>query len=101
MGGQGGFDGSLALVAWLQFVMVCIQVLQTVALLIAPVIGNLIGLFGLILFLWMLTSFVAVLHGFRSLAQVFVMIIVSTFGLIFLLSILLMIFGVRIEGVPL
>ncbi|MEM9032698.1 MAG: hypothetical protein AAGB18_08625, partial [Pseudomonadota bacterium] len=90
-------DETAIIVAWLQFIMVCVQVVQTAALIIMPPMAGLIGIVALVLFLWLLTNFIAVLHGFRSLAQVFVMILVSTFTIAFVLSILLAIFGVGIQ----
>jgi hypothetical protein len=48
--------------------------------------------------MWLLTNFVAVIHGFRSLGQVFVMILVSLFVLAFVLSILLTLVGVTVPG---
>ncbi|MGI1661729.1 Yip1 family protein [Palleronia sp. KMU-117] len=97
-GGTGNLGETILLVAWLQFVMVCIQVVQTAFMLILPPVGSLLGIVGLVLFLWLLTNFVAVVHGFRSLGQVFVMILVSMFVLAFVLSILLTLAGVSVPG---
>lgn len=93
MGGRGSFDEGLLLVVWLQFIMIVLQAIQTVSILIAPFLASVIALLGIGLFLWLLTHFIAVIHGFKSLPQVFVMIIVSSFALIFLASIVLAIFG--------
>lgn len=97
-GGTGNLGETILLVAWLQFVMVCIQVVQTAFMLILPTVGSLLGIVGLVLFLWLLTNFVAVIHGFRSLGQVFVMILVSMFVMAFALSILLTLAGVTVPG---
>ena len=51
------------------------------------------------MFLWLLTNFVAVLHGFRSLGMVFVMIVVSAFAVTFVLSIVMSILGIVPSGV--
>lgn len=99
MGGTGSFEETILLVAWLQFIMVCLQVVQTVALLLLPFVAGIIGLLALGLFLWLLTNFVAVLHGFASFLQVFVMILVSAFGIAFGLSIILTIIGVTVPAV--
>jgi hypothetical protein len=99
MGGTGSFEESILLVAWLQFVMVCLQVVQTGVLLISTPIAEIFGLLGTALFLWLLTNFVAVLHGFGSLFRVFVMILVSAFGIAFGLSILLTLIGVTMPMV--
>jgi Yip1 domain len=99
MGGTGSFEESILLVAWLQFVMVCLQVVQTGVLLVSTTIAEIFGLLGIVLFLWLLTNFVAVLHGFTSLFKVFVMILVSAFGIAFGLSILLTLIGVTMPMV--
>jgi hypothetical protein len=98
MGGKGSIDEAILLVAWLQFVMVCIQVVQTALMLILPPLASIVGIVGLVLFMWLLTNFIAVIHGFRSLGQVFVMILLSMFVLAFILSILLTLFGVTVPG---
>ncbi|QDY69220.1 Yip1 family protein [Qingshengfaniella alkalisoli] len=99
MGGVGTFHQSLTLFVWLQFVMVCLQVLQTILMFVMPVLADLVGIAGLFLFLWIMTCFVAELHGFKSLWQVFLMIMVSAFAIAFGLSLLLAIFGLTPTGV--
>ena len=96
MGGTGSFPEALLLMTWLQFIMVCVQIIQILALLMIPPLGGIVFIAGLILFLWLLTNFVAELHGFRSLAQVFVMILVTAFAVAFFLSLALTLFGVTV-----
>lgn len=98
MGGGGAFEGALAMVVWLQVVMACVQVLQTLALFLAPPLSDILGIVGLVLFLWLLTNFVAVLHGFESLGLVFVMILMSAFGITFILSLILAMVGLGVPG---
>ncbi|KKM72475.1 hypothetical protein LCGC14_1420190 [marine sediment metagenome] len=95
-GGQGSFAGGILLVAWLQFVMVCLQALQSVAILVMPPLAWLIGVGGLVLFLWLLTNFIAELHGFASLGRVFAMILFSMLGFALGLSFLLTLIGVSV-----
>lgn len=100
MGGTGSFEEAILLVAWLQFVMVCVQALQALTLILFPtIVATLIGMAALALFLWLLTNFIAVLHGFSSLLLVFVMILVSAFGLAFGLSLILTLIGVTVPVV--
>ena len=94
MGGSGSFEESMLLMSWLQFIMVVIQVAQTLAMLVLPPVAGLIGVAALVIFFWLLTNFIAVLHGFRSLAQVFVMILVSGFTIAFFFSLVLTLLGV-------
>jgi hypothetical protein len=94
MGGTGSFEESILIVTWLQFIMVCLQVVQAAILVLSTSLAGIFGLLAVVLFLWLLTSFVAVLHGFSSLFRVFVMILVSAFGIAFGLSIILTLIGV-------
>ncbi len=98
MGGTGGFGDAILLVAWLQFIMACVQVIQTAALLLIPPLASLIGVVGFVLFFWLLTNFIAELHGFRSLGQVFLMVIVALVGVAFGLSLILAMIGVAVPG---
>ncbi|TYB91052.1 Yip1 family protein [Oceaniovalibus sp. ACAM 378] len=98
-GGTGRFQDGLVLVVWLQFMMVCLQVLQTLAILVFPALAWIIGIFGLVLFLWLLTNFIAIAHGFKSHAKVFLMIVASSFGFAFGLSLILALIGVSVPGV--
>jgi Yip1 domain len=96
-GGTGSFADAMLLVSWLQFILLVLQLVQIVMMVLLPPVGELLGLAGLVLFLWLLTNFVAELHGFRSLLLVFVSIIFSLVSLAFLLSLLfVMMFGVGV-----
>lgn len=98
MGGRGSLEESILLVVWLQFVMICLQVLQTALLLVMPGLAGIVTVAGLLLFLWLLTNFIAVLHGFNSLFMVFLMILMSAFGIAFALTLVLSILGVVVPG---
>jgi hypothetical protein len=83
-GGQGELDDAILLVAWMQFILVCLQVLQILAVVFFPVLALLLGLAGLVLIFVLLTYFVSELHGFKSMPGVFfsvlfVMLILATF----------------------
>ena len=86
-GGHGSFDGALILVVWLQFLLLGLQAVQLVAYAVAPLLADLIGLATVALFFWLLTNFVAELHGFNSLGLVFVgvlaTLVVMVLGLAF------------------
>ncbi len=70
-GGQGTFSQALLLSVWLQVLLLAMQFLQLVLMLAAPILSALLGYAGVALFLWVLTNFIAALHGFSSLAKVF------------------------------
>ncbi|MGB3277820.1 MAG: Yip1 family protein [Pseudorhodobacter sp.] len=85
-GGYGTLEGAVVLVAWLQFILLCVQVAQLLGQALAPPLADLLGIFGLVLFLWLLTNFVAALHGFKSLALTFLGILVTLFAASFVLA---------------
>lgn len=93
-GGRGGIEDAVLLMAWLQFILLCLQGIQIVAMIVVPVLADLIGMMGLVLFLWLLTAFVAELHGFSSLGRVFAGVLGTIFGVALLLSVLLAYAGV-------
>ncbi len=92
-GGTGSFEETMLLITWLQFILVCLQVAQTLALVLLPPFAGMIGIGALVLFFWLLVNFVAVLHGFTSLGLVFVGIILSFFGVGFGLALILTMIG--------
>jgi len=100
MGGQGDMGDAILLVAWLIFVLFLLGVVQLVMLFLIPPIAILISLLSIGLFFWLLTNFIAELHGFASLAQVFMMILVSLLGFAFGLSLILSMIGLSVTGVP-
>lgn len=76
-GGRGGFDLVLVLVVWMEFVLVCLQAVQVLLLVVLPPLATLVGIAGFALFFWFLTAFTAEVHGFRSLPQVFMGLLVG------------------------
>lgn len=95
-GGRGTFGGALLLVAWLLFILLCVQALQVALGVVLPPLADLVGLVGLGLMLWLMTNFVAELHGFTSLWQVFLGLVLGAVALFFAAAILLAL----IVGVP-
>lgn len=98
-GGDGSLSDTVALMAWLQFILLCVQVLQLVAQVIVPPLSNWLGIAGLLLFFWLLTNFVAELHGFRRLGLVFVGVLLTLLiaGVVLGLAFALLI-GVPVQG---
>lgn len=86
LGGRGRFDDSLLLVSWLQFVLLCVQVVQIAAQILFPMLAAVIGLIAMALTLWLLTHFVVVLHGFTSAIRVFFGIILAAILLVLALA---------------
>lgn len=95
-GGRGRFDDALILVAWLETVMLVVQLAQLVAVLAVPPLGLLIGVVSLGLFFWLLTAFTAELNGFDSLPKVFLGILGTMFLTGFALVALLATLGISL-----
>ncbi|WYK03882.1 Yip1 family protein [Cereibacter sphaeroides f. sp. denitrificans] len=89
-GGRGTFPDAVLLVAWLQFILLCLEVLQLLAQLVLPPLADVLGVVGIVLFFWLLTHFVAELHGFTSTLAVLGGILLVIFGMAFVLAAILM-----------
>jgi len=98
MGGKGGFSDTILLVAWMQFVVVCLQIVQLGVFLLAKPLAGLVDIAASVVSLWILTNFVAELHGFRSIGKVLLMIIISLFGVAFAVSIIVTAIGFSVAG---
>lgn len=93
-GGRGSFPDALLIVVWLQLLTLALQLMQLVASLVAPPLAGLIGLVGFVLFLWLMTAFIAELHGFASRGLVFLGMILTAIATGFVLGIvLILLFG--------
>jgi hypothetical protein len=88
-GGRGSFVDALLVVVWLQVIMLGVQLVQLLALVLVPPVAGVLNLAGLALFFWLLTSFVAELHGFASRGKVFAGILVAAFGVVLLLAVMM------------
>lgn len=85
-GGSGTMPDALLVMVWLQFLLLGPQVLQLLAGLISPELAGIIGLVTLGGFIWLLTAFIAELHGFRSRGLVFLGIIASALAAGFVIA---------------
>ncbi len=81
-GGKGQFPDALLLMVWLQVMLLFLQLAQCVAIIAAPVLMLPVMAVGIVLLFWLLSHFVAELHGFRSALRVFGAI----FGLMFIVG---------------
>lgn len=89
-GGRGSFADALILVGWLQFILLILQVVQIVAQIILPPVSNLIGFASIGIFLWLLSNFIAELHGFRSVFMTMLGVLATLFAAGFVLSFILL-----------
>jgi len=82
-GGTGTFLQSIVLLAWLQFFMLLMQMIMLPLTVVSVSLVQTIALAANIFAVWLLTNFVAELHGFPSLLKVFAGIVGILFALIF------------------
>ncbi len=94
-GGRGRFEQALLTVIWLQYISVMIQLAVLVLALFAPGLAVLLNIFGVGVSFWILSHFIAEMHGFRSAGLVFAMIVLNILGLAVAMGILLAMIGVR------
>lgn len=87
--GVGNFDDALLLVLWMQAVLCLVQLFQILAMLTFAPLADLVGFVALFATGWLITNFVAELHGFKSLILVFVGILLGAFATMVALSIVL------------
>lgn len=93
MGGKGNFDGALRLVTWWQIVLLLISVVHFLAMFLFPLVAMMLSFVYLVLAVWLLTNFTAVLHGFRSVAGAFLLVASVSIFVLFSLAFLLMFSG--------
>lgn len=87
-GGRGSFPDALLIVVWLQTLMLGFQLIQLVVSPILPGLAGLIGLVSFGVYLWLLTVFIAELHGFASRGLVFLGMVLSALAAGFALAVL-------------
>lgn len=89
-GGVGRFEDALLLMIWLQFILLILQVVQLVTQMVAPPLSMLVGYMSVGIFLWLLSNFVAELHGFSSVWMTFFGVIVTLIAVGFLMAFMLL-----------
>jgi hypothetical protein len=88
-GGRGSFADALLIVVWLQVIMLGFQVVQMMAAPVLPQLAGLIGLISFVVYFWLLTHFIAALHGFASRGLVFLGMVLTALAAGFLLGVLM------------
>ena len=94
LGGQGRFTDSLALITWLQVVLLALQVVQLLALLLSPLLATFVTFASLAVGLYCLVHFVKEMHRFEGMGRAILTIVLGFLGLGLALSIVLTIAGV-------
>ncbi len=93
-GGRGSFADALLVVVWLQLIMLGFQLLQFVLMPISPDVAGLVGLVSFGIYLWLMTVFIAELHGFTARGMVFLVMLLTALAAGFLLAmVMILLFG--------
>ena len=98
-GGTGDTRGALALVVWLNAMMLLLQALQLVALAVVPPVAGAIALVSIVWVLYAFACFVAELHGFRNAAVVLAGVVATSIVLLLGAAMLAAIFGITPQEV--
>lgn len=88
-GGTGNLPDAILIVVWLQLIMLGVQILQLLSLVLLPPLSGIVGIAGFVLFLYLLVSFIAELHGFASRGAVLAGVIVTFFAAAFVAALVL------------
>ncbi|MDO5641119.1 MAG: Yip1 family protein [Paracoccus sp. (in: a-proteobacteria)] len=94
MGGRAEFADILLIVAWIEMLLFSMQLVQSVILLVSPLLSALIGLVAMLLVAVASVRLIGVLHGFDNLLIVVVLIFISFIATVFLLSIVVTVLGI-------
>ena len=84
--GRGSFADCLTVLIWFQIIMLAVQAVQLALQVLLPPFAPAAYFAGLALFFWLLTNFVAELHGFASLSKTF-------FGILMALAVPILLLG--------
>ncbi|GKY87644.1 YIP1 family protein [Sinisalibacter aestuarii] len=97
LGGTGSFDQALLTVIWLQFVLLIVELGVLFLGVFAPGLALLLWVMGMVLTFWILSHFIAEMHGFRSAGAVFAGIFMVMIALAVVMSVVFALIGL---GVP-
>lgn len=91
-GGRGSLADALLVVVWLQIIMLGFQTLQLVVSPVLPPLAGVIGLVSFVVYFWLMSWFIAELHGFASRGRVFLGIILTGLAAGLVLAVLMILF---------
>ena len=97
-GGRGTTEGALALVVWLNAVMVLVQAAQLVALAIVPPVATVLAMATILWALWAFSNFVAELHSFQNPFIVLAVVVLTTIVVFFGTAMIFAILGITPQG---
>ncbi|EAR51650.1 hypothetical protein OG2516_03660 [Oceanicola granulosus HTCC2516] len=93
LGGSGELPDTLALLVWLQTLLLALQLVQLVLILVSPLLGGIAALLSIAAALWVLLHFINEAQSFGSLGRAALTLVVSLLGMGVGLSVLLGLIG--------
>ncbi len=87
-GGHGSLAQAVVLLAWAEFIILIVQIVQVMLLFILPPLSALLALAGVVLTFYLIASFTAEMHGFSSVIKVLFGIVATGFALMMALAVL-------------
>lgn len=97
-GGTGTLAQAVSLVAWLEVVLILLQLFEVIVVLVLPFLTILVSLGSVFVFFYLLTHFTAALNGFTSLSKTFFAIL-GTFVAVLLVVSLVLVFFIPVPHV--
>jgi hypothetical protein len=88
-GGKGTLTDAIALLVWIEVIMIAVECVQLVMLWFSPDLALIFGVLAIPLFFWMLSHFIAALHDFTSALTVFFGTLATAFAVSFALVVVL------------
>lgn len=99
-GGTGTFDQALLTVIWLQFVLLIMELGVLFLGVFAPGLALILWIAGVVMTFWILSHFIAEMHGFRSAWAVFGSILMVLLVFAVVMSIILSVLGLGVSVMP-
>lgn len=100
LGGQGSFQDVMALIVWMQLLLVVVQAATLVLALTIPILSALLALAGNLVALYVFLHFIDQAHRLGSLFRAAGVLVLSILAIAFALFILLSLVGGPIPGAP-
>lgn len=85
-GGQGDLTRAILVVAWLEAIMLIVQVVQILIMLVLPGLAPILALATIGIFLWFMCNFIAEAHSFKSVGMVLLGVILTVLAFSLILS---------------
>lgn len=98
LGGFGTLEGFIAVITWLQALLLLAQAIQTVLALVSPTLSSTFGVVSLVYGVWVLIQFITEAHGFTHWGRGVAVLVLGILGVTAGISLILGVIGVSTVG---